>query len=160
YGEVREQGELFVQKDILLPAASQEIEIKYHLQNNNEQGRPLSFRFGVEFNLAFLAGYAPDRYYHIPGRQLEQPFLASKGVEEEVEELCITDEWRKLHVALRFSRPVRLWRFPVETVSQSEDGLERVYQQSVLVPNLDLTLGPQESAELDIKLAINSGGGF
>ncbi len=160
YGEVREQGELFVQKDILLPAASQEIEIKYHLQNNNEQGRPLSFRFGVEFNLAFLAGYAPDRYYHIPGRQLEQPFLASKGVEEEVEELCITDEWRKLHVALLFSRPVRLWRFPVETVSQSEDGLERVYQQSVLVPNLDLTLGPQESAELDIKLAINSGGGF
>lgn len=153
-GEIEGQGELVVQKEISLPAAAQEIAIKYNLHNVTEQA--LSFKFGIEFNLAFLAGYAPDRYYHLPDRQLEQPFLASKGVEEEVGELYIFDEWRKLTVALHFSPPAKFWRFPVETVSQSEEGLERVYQQSVLVPNWDLTLEPQTDTALTITLAINS----
>ena len=153
-GQVEGPGEMVIRKEIYLPSAAQEITIKYDLHNVSEQA--ISFKFGVEFNLAFLAGYAQDRYYHLPDRQLEQPFLASRGVEEEVGELCIFDEWRKLNVTFNFSPPARFWRFPVETISQSEEGLERVYQQSVLVPNWDLTLEPQADLALTITLVLNS----
>ena len=152
-GKIEEQGELSLQKKVALKASSNNIQVNYDLQNG---GNDVSFRFGVEFNLAFLSGYAPDRYYHIPGRKLEEAHLASKGVEEEVAELFIFDEWRKLILSLRFSPPARIWRFPVETISQSEAGLERVYQQSVILPNWDLVLSPQENSSLSIELAINS----
>ena len=153
-GNIEEQGELDIRKEVFLPSAAQEIVFKYNLFN--PAGQTLSFKLGIEFNLAFLSGYAPDRYYHLPDRQLEEPNLASKGVEEEVAELYIFDEWRNLNVALHFSPRARFWRFPVETVSQSEGGLERVYQQSVLVPNWDLTLEPQAEKELTITMAINT----
>ena len=153
WGKVDGEKELFLEKRISLQASSQVIHIGYLLKNKGDE---TSFKFGVEFNLSFLSGYAPDRYYHIPGRKLEQQHLAGTGVDEEVSELFIFDEWRKLVVILRFTPAARIWRFPVETVSQSEAGLERVYQQSVIVPNWDLSLPSQGDVSLEIKLSINS----
>jgi len=147
-------GELLLRKKIVLRASSQVIQVNYHLQNRGNGS--CQFKLGVEFNLAFLAGYAVDRYYHIPGRNLEHPHLASRGIEEGVSELYIFDEWRKLAVLLRFSPPATLWRFPVETVSQSEGGLERIYQQSVIVPNWEMSLENRSGSELAIELAVNS----
>ncbi|NLC11000.1 MAG: DUF1926 domain-containing protein [Firmicutes bacterium] len=88
------------------------------------EGQPVSFLFGVEFNFAFLAGDAPDRYYFVPGRQLQDTKLVSIAEDKEVESLGIRDDWRKLQVTFKFKQPANIWRFPVETVSQSEDGLE------------------------------------
>ncbi|MGI6328139.1 MAG: alpha-amylase/4-alpha-glucanotransferase domain-containing protein [Dethiobacteria bacterium] len=149
-----DKGELLVRKRIALETSSQSIIIEYNLQNTGEGELP--FRFGSEFNLAFLSGNSPERYYHIPGRTLGETHLASRGEEAEVEELMIFDEWRKLEVVLRFSPAARVWRFPVETVSQSEGGLERVYQQSVIVPIWDLTLGSGADSVFNIELRINS----
>ncbi|HHT46038.1 MAG TPA: DUF1926 domain-containing protein [Firmicutes bacterium] len=149
-----EKGELLLRKKIALGVSSQDIQVEYVLQNSGEQ--ELSFRFGTEFNLAFLSGNSPDRYYHIPGRTLGEAHLASRGEEEEVEELMVFDEWRKLEVALRFSPPARIWRFPVETVSQSEGGLERVYQQSVIVPNWELSMNSGMEKMFTVELSINS----
>ncbi|MGI6318446.1 MAG: alpha-amylase/4-alpha-glucanotransferase domain-containing protein [Dethiobacteria bacterium] len=149
-----DKGELLLRKKIFLETSSQSIKIEYNLQNTGEEELP--FKFGSEFNLAFLSGDSPERYYHIPGRALGETHLAGSGEEEEVEELMIFDEWRKLEVALRFSPAARVWRFPIETVSQSEGGLERVYQQSVIVPNWDLTLGSGADSNFNIELCINS----
>ena len=149
-----DKGELLLRKKIALKASSQSIKIEYNLRNTGEAELP--FRFGSEFNLAFLSGNSPDRYYHIPGRTLDEAHLAGRGEEAEVEELIIFDEGRKLEVVLRFSPAARVWRFPVETVSQSEGGLERVYQQSVIVPNWDLSLGSGADSVLNIELRINS----
>ena len=153
-GKIEGQGELSIQKIVSLEASSHDIMVRYNIKN--EGNKSLSFRFGVESNFAFLAGYASDRYYHIPDRKIEEPHLAGKGQEEEVTEISIFDEWRNFNMSLRFSLPARLWRFPVETISQSEAGLERVYQQSVLVPNWEVDLQPQASSSLEIKLSINS----
>jgi len=152
--KIENEGDLLLQKKLNLKASSQVIEIAYDLKYEGEAAS--SFRFGVEFNLAFLAGYATDRYYHIPGRTIEQPHLASKGIEEDVEELFIFDDWRKIGVFFRFSAPTRIWRFPVETVSQSEGGMERVYQQSVIIPNWDMVMEHNDSSSFVIQLSINS----
>lgn len=147
-------GILFLRKEISLQAASKVLAVDYSLENRGD--KIARFRFGTEFNLAFLAGYAADRYYSIPGRQLKETHLASSGEEEAVQELYLCDEWRKIMVHLRFTTPARLWRFPIETVSQSEGGLERVYQQSVVFPSWDLSLSPGEKIKLGLELAVAS----
>ena len=50
--------------------------------------------------------------------------------------------WMPLRAVLRFSRPATLWRFPIETVSLSEGGIERNYQNTCLVPTWRI---PQDS---------------
>jgi hypothetical protein len=46
--------------------------------------------------------------------------------------------------------PVRLWRFPIETVSNSEGGLERSRQGVCLAFVLELGLDPGESLRWDL----------
>ncbi|NLC52028.1 MAG: DUF1926 domain-containing protein, partial [Firmicutes bacterium] len=149
-----EKENLLLQKEIGLAAGSELIEARYLLQN---RGRSmLEGRFAVEFNLAFLAGYAEDRYYSIPGRELEARHLASVGEEKDVQELSLRDEWRRIEAVFLFSEPALLWRFPLETVSQSEGGLERVYQQSVVVLQWPLLLPPGGERELSLKLFVKT----
>ena len=57
-----------------------------------------------------------------------------------------------LCLRLTFDRPARLWYFPLQTVSQSEEGYERIFQQVVLLPQWDLTLPPGEWVTLSLEL--------
>jgi alpha-amylase len=54
-------------------------------------------------------------------------------------------------------KPARLWRFPVETVSQSELGLEKNYQSSALFPSWKIKLRPRETWKLKLSLVIKEG---
>jgi len=47
-----------------------------------------------------------------------------------------------------------LWRFPIETVSQSEDGAELVHQGSVLALAWPLVLEPGVTKELGLTLTL------
>src|SRR4030042_5923698 len=89
--------------------------------------------FGIEFNINLLAGNAPDRYYDIPGHRLEDRRLASLGELKDVSEVRLINEWDGMEVVLRTDRSCNLWRFPVETVSLSESGFEKIFQGSCLL---------------------------
>ncbi len=88
--------------------------------------------FGVEFNIGLMAGDAHDRYYTIDGAKPEDSRLRSTGVSESVTSVTLTDEWQKIAATITSDKPLTLWRFPIETVSLSEAGFERVYQSSVI----------------------------
>ncbi|HVN67504.1 MAG TPA: alpha-amylase/4-alpha-glucanotransferase domain-containing protein, partial [Candidatus Sulfotelmatobacter sp.] len=118
-----------LEKTVSLCAKQSIVNITYELTNLG--GTACSCRFGPEFNLSLLAGRAPDRYYEIPGVKLDDAALASRGEVSSVGALKIVDEWKGFVVLLEFDRPADLWRFPIETVSQSESGFERTYQGSV-----------------------------
>ncbi|NLV44339.1 MAG: DUF1926 domain-containing protein [Candidatus Hydrogenedentes bacterium] len=90
--------------------------------------------FGTELTFNFLTGDAPDRYYQSDSAPIEDNRLGSRGVLEEISHIAARDEWQHLEISFSFSRPARLFRFPVDTVSQSEDGQERVHQGCVVVP--------------------------
>ena len=68
--------------------------------------------------------------------------------------VSIVDEWLKLRLTLSFSQPAMLWRAPVETVSQSEAGFERVYQSSMVMPLWRLSLGAGKSWDMEIRVKI------
>jgi len=90
--------------------------------------------FGFEFVFNLLTGGAPDRYYHSENTDMRRARLGSRGVLDGISHIAACDDWQKLELALRFSRPAKLYRFPIDTVSQSEDGQERVHQGCVLIP--------------------------
>jgi alpha-amylase len=66
----------------------------------------------------------------------------------------MVDEWKGFSVSLELQKAALLWRFPVETVSQSESGFEKNYQSSVVFPSWKFALGPNEKWELKILLRI------
>ena len=111
-------------------------------------------RFAVESVFSLLAGDAPDRYFRIPGRRLEDRRLASTGEEREVETLSLVDEWLGIEISMAFAPAAILWRFPIETVSNSESGFERVYQGSAVTAVWPLRADRGAEERFSISLSI------
>ncbi|HLC25822.1 MAG TPA: alpha-amylase/4-alpha-glucanotransferase domain-containing protein [bacterium] len=118
--------------------------------------RPPRVRFGCEFNFTLLAGNDPKRYFRIPGVPAEGSQMESRGEVCNVRELFLVDEWAEFALALYFSRPCTLWRFPLETVSQAEDGFQKTYQGSVLLPWWLLNLEEESHWDLEIRIEIKT----
>jgi alpha-amylase len=118
------------------------------------QGEKRKTNFGIELNINLLAGNAPDRYYTIPGRHLEDRKLASEGALNDMTEIHLVDEWNKMKVVLKTDKKCNLWRFPLETVSLSESGFERIFQGSCLLLYWPLDFGPKEEFRVSIELGI------
>ncbi|MBS3983080.1 MAG: DUF1926 domain-containing protein [Dethiobacter sp.] len=135
-----------VEKKLTYLPQSGEIRFDYRLLNSGESR--LMVMFAVEFNINFLAGQAADRYYAVPGAELTESNLSSRGELQQVEQIGLVDEWLGISTQFNFTQPVTLWRMPLETVSQSEDGMERVYQGSTLLPAWRLDLQPGEASSL------------
>jgi len=139
-------------KTITLRASDPGVTVRYEITNQDKE--ELNTTFGSEFNFSLLAGNALDRYYDIPGHILDKRNLASVGETNNVRQVSLVDEWLKLSVILIFSQAAVLWRAPVETVSQSEAGFERVYQSSMVMPLWRISLGPGKTWETEITLRI------
>ena len=141
-----------VEKSVSLLAKQSIINIDYQITNLGETQK--DFWFGVEFNLAMLAGNAPDRYYVLPGKSMSDKSLESTGEITNVSCAKVVDEWSGFEVVFDLDKPALFWRFPIETVSQSESGMEKTYQSSVLFPNWKFNLAPQESWTVKISFRI------
>lgn len=120
----------------------------------NEDGEELNTVFGPEFNFSLLAGNSTDRYFEVEGHVLKARNFASAGELNNVKDVTMVDEWLGYRMRLSWSENAVLWRFPIETVSQSEAGYERVYQGSVLLPLWRVTLPPGGRWGVGIRLAI------
>ncbi len=145
---------LTLEKVITVNSSISGMDIKYKLKNRGKS--PIHTRFGVEFNYSFLAGYADDRYYYGAQGEIEDRNLASTGELQGLEKIGIKDHWLNIDLSLNFNRPAGVWRLPIETVSQSEEGIEKVYQSSVIFPYWDLELMPGEEWEVEIKKDIKN----
>lgn len=141
-----------LQKNITLRRGNGGFDVRYLITNTGSE--ELNTTFGSEFHITLLAGNAPDRYYDIPGHVLDKKNLASTGETNNVERIRLVDEWLKMAVNFSFSKPAVLWRAPVETVSQSEGGFERVYQSSMIMPLWRLSLGPDKTWEMNMRIDV------
>jgi len=111
---------------------------EYELQNN--AGKSLDLWFGVEFNYGLQAGHAEDRYYYSQNGALKEKYLDTRAIMEEAKFIGMKDLWRRLDIQLEIDKEGSIWRFPIETISLSEGGFEKVYQSSVIFPNWKITL--------------------
>ena len=156
YGNVRTESKLipvYLEKKIFLEQAESVLQIDYAIKNLAESKH--SFWFGSEFDFALLAGDAPDRYFIFPGHTLEDARLRSIGEIASAKEAQLQDEWLGISVSVKVDRPATFWRFPIETVSQSESGFERVYQSSVVFPNWKFELDSNETWQNRLVLRVD-----
>ena len=88
-----------------------------------------SVNIAIESVINFLAPSTPDRYFESDGRRF--PLRWASAVPGA--ELRVVDEWQKASVDLKAQNAREFWVLPIDTVSESEDGFERVYQGSQLL---------------------------
>ncbi|MFA5114166.1 MAG: alpha-amylase/4-alpha-glucanotransferase domain-containing protein [Candidatus Margulisiibacteriota bacterium] len=141
-----------VEKEIMLYARQSIVTINYEVTNLGRE--KLDAWFGPEFNFSLLAGRSDDRYYELDSADIDDRTMASKGAVESVKCVKIVDKWKGFSVLLEMDRPATFWRFPIETVSQSESGFERTYQSSVVFPNWRFSLEPNAKWQVKIVLRI------
>ena len=143
---------LKIEKNITISNDQAEILAEYKLING--KNTPLNLRFAVEFNFGLQAGQAYDRYYLDENGKLKDFYLNSNGIIENSKYLGLRDEYMKIDISLTSENETEIWRTPVETVSLSEAGFERVYQSSsvVFIWNIQLV----STWHTSIKQVVNS----
>ncbi|MGB8837083.1 MAG: alpha-amylase/4-alpha-glucanotransferase domain-containing protein, partial [Candidatus Acidiferrales bacterium] len=110
-----------------------------------------SVHLGIENVLNFLAPSAPDRYFESGG----QRYPLRWGAATPASELRIVDEWQGISVTLSAPGARDFWIAPIETVSESEEGFERIYQgsQIIAVWPVELASGAEQQFQLAMKVA-------
>jgi len=108
-----------------------------------------SIVIGIESVVNFLAPAAPDRYFESSGQRYPLRWAASVPASS----LRVVDEWQKVAVTLSAPSARDFWVAPIETVSESEDGFERIYQGSQILAIWPLEL--DSGAEWTGRLAMS-----
>jgi alpha-amylase len=142
-----------IEKTIALAASrGGELEIQYEL---SQLPPNVPLHFAVEFNFAGMAAGASDRYYYdTRGRQLGQleSVLSLTGADR----IGLIDEWLGLDAALDLSQAADIWTFPIQTISQSEAGIELVHQSSAVVPHWEFTAAADGKWRVKITLSLDT----
>jgi hypothetical protein len=91
--------------------------------------------FGIEMNLSLLG--SPHTLIRRGKRTMT---IRSSGTHENVRDFSIRDKYLGLVINFKFDEDLCLWHYPVETVSLSEQGIERLYQGTsfLFIRNMEL----------------------
>ncbi len=132
---------LTVEKTYTVQTLAAAFACHYRLTNTSEA--PAAFVFASEWNVNLQGGghndqcytWMPDRNTLTPFHDLPEQFAAAS-------ELHMGNTYRDTDLYLILSPAADLWKLPIETVSNSVDGFERVYQGTSLIARWPLRLEP------------------
>ncbi|MCP4631390.1 MAG: DUF1926 domain-containing protein [candidate division Zixibacteria bacterium] len=141
-------------KELFIPSDSSELKIKYNITNNHH--REIGLWFGCECNLSMLDGQSDDRYYIFKDGKSRPRNLASVHQLKQIQKLGIEDIYLKLRCKFSLEQSSDIWLFPIQTVSLSEAGFEKVYQSSVILPHWKFGLTPGDSKTISFKFIIEN----
>jgi alpha-amylase len=104
----------------------------------------------VQWNLALSSGDGPQRYLDLPDR----PPPRSRGARTGLSAVTLVDEWIGIEARLAWTPAAELAWGPVETVSVSEGGFERIYQGTAFLVVWDVS--PSDAWELGTTLQVRT----
>src|ERR1700687_1039622 len=88
-----------------------------------------NFAIGIESIINFLAPAEPDRFFETPAGPQNLRFSGVLAGPI----LLMQDQWQGVRISLHAPSSQEFWIAPIETVSESEEGFERVYQGSQIL---------------------------
>jgi hypothetical protein len=100
-----------------------------------------SIAVGVESVINLLAPAEPDRFFETPSGPQSLRFSGTLPAPQ----LRMEDGWQRIRVTLHAPAAEKFWVAPIETVSESEEGFERVYQGSQILAVWQPDLSAQKS---------------
>jgi len=111
-------------------------------------------RLGLEFSLMMLGGGGnPAAWYDVAGERRRHD---SSGVAGAVEQIGQGNDDLGIELLSVPTPPADAWWSPIETVSNSEGGFERVYQGSGLLLSWPLRLGPGERRRVVVENLVSA----
>jgi alpha-amylase len=146
---------LGVEKTIRLRAGERGFSVAYRYRNLSDA--PLRIWAGIENHINLLAGDDPACFLLLNDQEESRAALGTTGATERVESVTLVEGRLGWHVRLRISPTAALFRYPVETVSLSEEGAERNYQGTALVFAFLLELTPGEERGVELRAEVLSG---
>ena len=96
---------------------------------STDRSCPTGMALGLELVLNLLAPDAHDRYFLAKDVRRPLEFRGEIGSAK----LTVVDEWQRVQITLETRPQACWWIVPIETISQSELGFERVYQGSAIL---------------------------
>lgn len=99
------------------------------LSISHDASTPGKYFVGIELIVNLLAPDAPDRYIEVGGQRQSLRWAGAAPASE----LKLVDEWQNIRVTLQADDARDYWVAPIETISESEEGFERVYQGSQIL---------------------------
>jgi alpha-amylase len=126
------QKSLTLFKTFIFSQNSMEFKVKYGFKCDIKGLEDIWF--APELNINLMAPDAPDRFFLLNGEKFPGNNLGSTGDYSGILTLSLVDEYLKIRVDITAqSKPRWLW-YPVESISLSEAGIERIYQGSAIHP--------------------------
>lgn len=113
---------------------------------------PRHGRLEVQLNLGLHVPHADDRYVTVNGRRADPPHFAAVVAHADVRAARFVDAWADRALAIAVDRPATLARAPIETVSLSEAGAERVFQGVETTWGFPVALAPGEPWRVTFRL--------
>jgi len=114
------------------------LEVTYALQSS----RPRRGALEVTLNLGLHVPKADDRWIEIGSRRAEPPHWGARARHDSASRVSFVDGWAGRRLDIGADRPGVLERAPIETVSLSENGAERVFQGVEIRWRFDAALEP------------------
>jgi 4-alpha-glucanotransferase len=143
---------IHLKKAYRIPIDQPSVEVRYSVENRSSD--PVELIFAPELNLTLLAGDAADRYFELSGGARHR--MNWRAATREVREVALVEAWAGFKLQIALGREAEMWCYPVETVSQSEDGFERTYQGSCLLLRTPLLLAPGQSESVAVNLRFDA----
>ncbi len=122
-------------KKTVEPVADARLKVRYEFKNPGPE--EVRFVFGVEFNFSIGDPYA------------------MKGISKNnVREWIFNDTWRGLRIRLSSSSEMNFLATPIETVSESESGLEKTYQELAVLLERQFWIKSKAAGEIAFELEV------
>jgi hypothetical protein len=144
----KERRPLAVQKifrfggDRMAPTLELEVDFGHMVEGDT---KAVDFELAVEFNLNLMGGgHNPAAWYETEDGTRSPHDVA--GEVASANRVAFGNDYEGVHIEATVDRPARLTWYPVETVSNSEAGFERVYQGSCLLFRWPVSLAPEVDA--------------
>jgi len=113
---------------------------------------PVATRLGLELSLHVLGGGGnPSAWYDVAGSRSAHD---GTGEAAGISTIGFGNDWVGVEVAATAEPAGDAWWSPIETISNSESGFERVYQGSALLISWPVLLAPGETRKVALRQAV------
>lgn len=141
---------LHVEKIFSFASGDDRATIRCRIKLSQDGSQPVRSCCGVENVINLLAPNAPDRYFETSeGRQAMNWSGVTRG-----ETVRAVDQWQNFSAEISAPGAEETWIVPIETVSESEEGFERVYQGSQIMPvwRAEIPAAGEWSCEISLEM--------
>ena len=108
----------------------------------------------VELNLGLHVPRAADRFVELDGQPDDPPHFGAQSARDGITTTAFVDAWADRRLTVALDRPCDFRRAPIETVSLSEGGAERLFQGVEARYRVALALEPGRPAQVRFRLAL------